>query len=815
MSRTLSELGADDTYRACDPSAFTFTTTVELPDLTEAVGQPRAVSAVEFGIEIGGDGYNVFAVGPAGTGKSSTVRDYLVRQATLLPVAPDWVYVHNFEKSSEPRAISMRAGRGQTLRRDMEKLVDDLKVAIRQAFESDAYEEKKRSVAKQYGEQQERLLSALNERALERGFILVSTPAGPAVFPKGPDGEPLSREEYEALPAEERAGIDGELATLNQELQQTMRGFRQVEREGREAMRALNDEITTFAAGHLIEELRGRWRDIPEVGEYLGAVLADVVENADDFEKADGEAPQMPFGLFMPGQARGDNAFRRYRVNVLVDNSALEGAPVVVESNPVMQHLVGRVEHMAQFGALLTDFTMIRAGALHCANGGFLVIEAYDLLTKPFSWDALKRTLKTRTVRVEDILQQAGYATTASLDPAPIPFSAKIVLIGEPHIYHLLLMHDPDFRELFKVKADFASEVDRTPEAEQLYAQFVGRICRDRSLPAFSPDGVARLVEYGSRLVSDQQKLTTRFVDIADVITEATHWAVSARRGRSAAVVKAQHVQKAIDQRTYRCNLTEERLRELITNRAIKIVTRGAVVGQVNGLSVLWTGDYAFGRPSRITATHRLGKGEVIDIEREVEMGGPIHSKGVLILAGYLGARYAAERPLSLSARLVFEQSYSGVEGDSASSAELYALLSSLSGAPIEQRFAVTGSVNQMGEVQAIGGVNEKIEGFFAVCKEFGLRGDEGVLIPEANVRNLMLSAQVRDAIDKRRFHIWPVCTIDEGIALLTGRPAGVRNAKGEYPRDSISRLVVDRLALLAENVREARGDTERACEGD
>ncbi len=779
------------------------------------IGQPRAVSAVEFGIGISGDGYNVFAVGPAGTGKSSTVHDYLVRQAALLPVPPDWVYVHNFEKSSEPHAISMPAGRGQELRREMEKLVEDLKVAIRQAFESDAYEEKKRSVAKQYGEQQERLLSAFNDRALERGFLLVSTPAGPAVFPKGPDGEPLSREEYQALPAEERARIDEGLTALNQELQQTMRGVRQVERDGREAMRALDDEITTFAAGHLIDELRERWRDIPEVGEYLRAVLADVVENADDFKKADGEAPQMPFGLGMPGQARGDTAFRRYRVNVLVDNSALEGAPVVVESNPVMQHLVGRVEHMAQFGALLTDFTMIRPGALHCANGGFLVIEAYDLLTKPFAWDALKRTLKTRTIRVEDIMQQAGYATTASLDPAPIPFSAKIVLIGEPHIYHLLLAYDPDFRELFKVKADFAMEVDRTSAAEQLYAQFIGRICRDRALPPFSADGVARLVEYGSRLVSDQQKLTTRFVDIADVITEAAHWAASPRSGRGAVVVKAQHVQKAIDQRIYRCNLTEERIRELITDRTIKIATRGAVVGQVNGLSVLSTGDYAFGRPSRITATHRLGKGEVIDIEREVEMGGPIHSKGVLILAGYLGAKYAAERPLSLSARLVFEQSYSGVEGDSASSAELYALLSSLSGVPIEQRFAVTGSVNQMGEVQAIGGVNEKVEGFFAVCKERGLRGDEGVLIPEVNVRNLMLSAQVRDAIEKGRFHIWPVRTIDEGIALLTGRPAGARNAKGEYPRDSVNRLVVDRLALLAENVREAREDAERASRGD
>jgi predicted ATP-dependent protease len=460
---------------------------------------------------------------------------------------------------------------------------------------------------------------------------------------------------------------------------------------------------------------------------------------------------------------------------------------------------------------------MIKPGALHKANGGFLVLEARELLTKPYAWDALKRTLKTGEIRVEDVAQQMGFATTATLDPEPIPFKAKIVLTGEPFIYYLLYSHDPDFQDLFKVKADFGTIADRTARNERLYARFVGRFCRQRGLPHFSADGVARVIEHCSRLVEDQKKMTTRFLEVADLLTESGYYAGQGRGPRSKVVVRREHVQMAIDQHAYRSNRIEERIREMITEGTVMVDTRGEVVGQVNGLSVSSIGEYAFGRPSRITATHRLGDGEVVDIEREVEMGGPIHSKGVLILAGYLGAKYAAERPLSLTARLVFEQSYSGVEGDSASSAELYALLSSLSGVPIQQRFAVTGSVNQRGQVQAIGGVNEKIEGYFDVCRAMGLRGGEGVLIPKANVRNLMLADRVRDAVTAGKFHIFPVSTIDEGIAILTGVPSGVPAAKGLYPRGTVNRLVVDRLATLAEKAKESarkkddRSDTATA----
>jgi len=815
MARVPKELGPADIYRACDASAFSFKSTADLPELTEIIGQSRAVTAVSFGMGIYNDGYNIFASGPTGTGKASTVYEFLSRQAAERPAPDDWVYVHNFGQPHRPNAIRMPAGKAQEFRKDMEKLVEDLQAAITHAFEGEEYEKQKRTIAQQISERQEAKLSSLGQKAEEGSFTMVRTPAGLAFAPKTAEGETMSREVYEALPPEEQKRIDDGLEGLNEELQQIMRLVRQDERAGREAVRELDREVTTFAAKHLVDEMCDRWCTVPEMVDYLKAVLDDVVENADDFKKSDEEAPVTFMGIPVSGRQKGEGAFRKYKINVLVDNSTETGAPVVTESNPVLQNLVGRVEHQAQFGALVTDFNMIKPGALHKANGGFLVLEARELLMKPYSWDALKRTLKTGEIRVEDIAQQMGFATTATLDPEPIPFKAKIVLIGEPFIYYLLYTQDPDFQELFKVKADFDTVVDRTPKNEQLYARFVAQICRSRDLSPFAPDAVARVIEHCSRLVEDQRKMTTRFVDVVDLLTESSYWAEHRRAARRKTVVRRPDVQKAIEQRIYRSNQIEERVREMIADATIMVDTRGSVVGQVNGLSVSSIGDYAFGRPSRITATHRLGDGEVVDIEREVDMGGPIHSKGVLILAGYLGARYASDRPLSLTARLVFEQSYSGVEGDSASSAELYALLSSLSGAPIQQRFAVTGSVNQRGQVQAIGGVNEKIEGFFAVCEAFGLRGDEAVLIPKANVRNLMLSERVREAVGKGRFHIHPVATIDEGLGLLTGLPAGAASAKGLYPKGSVNRMIVDRLAVLTEKAREAarKKDKETSAE--
>ncbi len=812
MVRIPRELTPAEAYRICDTSAFCFATTAELPELTEIIGQARAVSSVAFGMGIHSDGYNIYAAGPTGTGKASTVYEFLSRQAASRPAPDDWIYVYNFAQPHRPNAIRLPAGKANEFRKDMEKLVEDLQAAITHAFESEEYDKQKRAIAQQISGLQEAKLSSLGQKAEADSFTMVQTPAGLAFAPKTAEGETMSRETYDALPTEEQKRIDQGLEALNEELQQVMRLVRQDERSGREAMRELDREVTTYAAKHLVDEVCERWCEVPEMVEYLHAVLADVLENADDFKKSDDEKPFMFMGIPISAKQRSEGAFRKYRINVLVDNSTETGAPVVTESNPVMQNLVGRVEHQAQFGALVTDFNMIKPGALHKANGGFLVIEARELLMKPYSWDALKRTLKTGEIRIEDIAQQMGFAATATLDPEPIPFKAKIVLIGELFIYYLLYTHDPDFQELFKVKADFDTAVDRTPENEQLYARFIGRVGRERDLAPFSPDAVARVIEHCSRQVADQRKMTTRFMDVVDLLTESSYWAQRGRQTRRKPVVRRAHVQKAIDERIYRSNQIEQRVREAITDATLMVDTRGAVVGQVNGLSVSSIGDYAFGRPSRITATHRLGDGELIDIEREVEMGGPIHSKGVLILAGYLGAKYAPDRPLSLSARLVFEQSYSGVEGDSASSAELYALLSSLSGVPIQQRFAVTGSVNQRGQIQAIGGVNEKIEGYFAVCEAMGRMSDQGVLIPKANVRNLMLNEKVRDAMAKGRFHIYPVSTVDEGIALLTGVPAGNLSAKGVYPKGTINALVVERLNFLAEKAREAARKEDRAA---
>ncbi|NLE73596.1 MAG: AAA family ATPase [Actinobacteria bacterium] len=803
-------LSVEETYRTCDPTTFAFPTTADLPPLVEIIGQERAVNAIDFGVGIRSHGYNIFALGAPGTGKTRTVNEFLEREAENLPIPADYVYVHNFDTPHRPNAIKMPPGHAGEFRSDMETLVEALQSAISQAFESEEYENQKREIQQKVSEQQETRFKALKELAESRGFTIMRTPAGLAFAPRTTDGQPMPRELYNELPKERQEEIDKGLEQLNEELQDVMRQVRQDERHGREAQHNLDREVSTFAAQHLVEDLADKWKEVDEIAAYLEAVLKDVVANANDFRKRDEDQPVMIMGVPIPGGIRNESTFRRYRVNVLVDNSSVHGAPIVNESNPTFQNLVGRVEHMAQFGALVTDFNMIKPGALHAANGGFLVLEARDILTKPYAWDALKRTLKTGQVNIEDIAQQMGWATTSTLDPEPIPFSAKIVIMGEPYLYYLLYQLDPDFQELFKVKADFDMMLDRTEDNEHLYCKFVGHICQVENLPHLTPEAVARVVEQASRLVEDQRKLSVRFADLADLVREAAYWALHSNGHAPDTIVKAEHVERAINEHIRRANRIEERVREVIADGTIMVDTEGAVVGQINALSVSSTGDYAWGQPSRVTATHRLGDGELINIEREVDMSGPIHSKGVLILAGYLGARYAADQPLSINARLVFEQSYGGVDGDSASSTELYALLSSLSGLPIQQRFAVTGSVNQRGQVQPIGGVNEKIEGFFAICKAKGLRGDEGVLIPRTNVPNLMLRSEVRDAIAAGTFHIYPISTIDEGIALMTATPAGEADENGVYPEGTVNRMVADRLADLTAKARALREDKSK-----
>ena len=804
-------LTAGEVYRVCDPTSLGFGTTTEVPALDMIVGQDRAVAAVDFGIGIRSQGYNIFALGPSGTGKATTVTAFLEREAASLRIPDDWVYVNNFALPHQPNAIRLPAGKAGGLKADMDKLVEDLQGAITQAFEGEEYEKQKRAITEEVSGKQEAKLDALRLQADTQGYLMVRTPAGLAFAPKMPDGTAMSREQYTALPPEGQSKIDAGLEDLNQELQQAMRSVRQDEKAGREALRSLDREVSTYAAQHLVEDVKEKWADADEVGGYLDAVLADVVENASDFKRSDEEQSPMLMGMGFSPRERAQATFRKYQVNVFVDNSALRGAPIINESNPTFQNLVGITEHVAQFGALVTDFTMMKPGAVHRANGGFLMLEARDLLTKPYAWDALKRTLKTGLARIEDIGSQIGWVATSTLDPEPIPFTAKVMLLGEPQLYYLLDSYDPDFQELFRVKADFDTIADRTPQSEQLYARFLSNLCRQETLPCFTSAGVARVIEQGSRLVEDQGKLSIRFLDVADLARQAAYWAAQ-RNSKEAEEVKvdAEDVQKAIDQAVYRSNRIEERVREAIADGTILVDTSGEVVGQINGLSVSMMGDYAFGRPSRITATTRLGDGEVINVEREVEMSGPTHSKGVLILAGYLGEKYAQDAPLSFAARLVFEQSYGGIDGDSASSTELYAILSSLSGLPIQQRFAVTGSVNQRGQVQPIGGVNEKIEGYYEVCKAKGLTGGQGVLIPATNVRHLMLKQEVREAIAAGTFGIHPVGTIDEGISILTGVEAGEPDERGIWPAGTVNRLVADRLAELTRKARAAAGKDKR-----
>jgi predicted ATP-dependent protease len=792
--------------RRCDPASLPFETTAELEPLAEALGQERAVEALRFGAAIRRDGYHVFALGPPGVGKRRLAERLVAERAAREPVPPDWCYLHDFQDPQRPRALSLPAGAGARFRRDMDALVDELRAAVPAAFESDEYRTRLQMMHKQLEEEREQAMSALSVKAKERGIGIVRTPLGLAVAPVR-EGEVLEPEQFHKLPAEEQARIQKDLTEMQDQLAALVRSFPANERKHREKVKEMNREVALYAVGHLIDELRKPYADIPEVVGHLDAVQKDVVENVHEFlAAADGgeEAPSVQMRRLFTETP----VFRRYQVNVLVDRTGLAGAPLVFEDLPTHAALAGRMEHQAHFGALVTDFTLLRAGALHKANGGYLLLDARRLLQQPYAWEELKRALRSRLARIEPFERRLGFGGGSTLEPHPIPLDVKVVLFGERILYYLLAELDPEFSTLFKVAADFEDDVPRDAGGELRFARVLARLVKEEGMRPLDRGGAARVAEQAARLAGDAGKLTARMDDVTDLLRESDH--AAAERGR--AVIGVEDVQSAIDGQIRRADRIRKRMQEVIAEGTVLIDTAGSQVGQVNGLSVMTLGRFAFGRPSRITARVRLGKGEVVDIEREVELGGPIHSKGVLILAGYLGARYAADRPFSLSASLVFEQSYGGVEGDSASSAELYALLSALSGLPVRQALAVTGSVNQMGRIQAIGGVNEKIEGFFDVCRERGLTGDQGVLVPATNLRHLMLREDVVEAARQGRFHVWAVETVDQGIELLTGVPAGERGADGAFPPDTVNARVAARLEALAEAARAfaAAGDARR-----
>ncbi|NBC16815.1 MAG: AAA family ATPase [Bacteroidetes bacterium] len=794
---TPDALSPEALYRRCDPSIFDFETTADLEAQTHIVGQDRAVEAVQFGIGISQDGYNIFVLGPPGTGRHALVRHYLDEAAQERSAPSDWCYVKCFEDARTPRMLQLPPGVGTELRKDMEQFVEDLKSALPAAFESEEYQMSRQAIQEEATEEEEHKVQQLQERAQEEGVALLRTPNGFAFAPVE-EGEVISQEAFQQLGEEEKERLQEAIEQFQDELRQVMRQVPQRQREARKRIRELNREVAEYAVGDLLKELRETYADYDDVVTYLEAVRNDIVENV---ETIVGGQQRNPFAdeSETDGGPSEEVFFRRYRVNVVVDNSEAEGAPVVYEDNPHYQNLVGRVEQIARMGALVTDFNLIKGGALHRANGGYLVLEARKLLMAPFAWEGLKRALFANEIRIESPQQALGLISTVTLEPEAIPLDVKVVLLGTPLEYYLLKAYDPDFSELFKVMADFDERTDREDATQRRFADLIAHLTHEDDLRALDREAMARVVERAARLAGDAEKLSTHLQSVHDLVREADYWAGT--NGHD--VITAADVQRAIDAQVRRADRIRERIHEEIQRDTILIDTEGAVVGQVNGLAVLQAGDFAFGKPNRITARVRLGKGEVVDIEREVALGGPIHSKGVLILAGLLGGRYAQQQPLSLSASLVFEQSYGGVEGDSASSAELYALLSALAEVPLKQSLAVTGSVNQRGQVQPIGGVNEKIEGFFDVCKGRGLTGEQGVLIPHSNVKHLMLRQDVVEAVEAGRFHVYPVEIIDQGLALLTGQPAGAPDEQGQYPEGTVNHRVTQRLAQFAARRRQ------------
>ncbi len=799
----MKRLDPEKLYRDTDPEALGFETTDEVEDLTEVVGQPRAVEAMQFGMAIEEKGFNIYAMGPAGIGKKSLMHQFFQERAKEQEPPSDWCYVKSFDDEHKPRVIQLPAGKGIEFRDDMEELVEQFDTALSAAFESEEYQSRRQSVMEGFREKQQRAFGELQERAQEEDVRLVRTPAGLAVAPVR-DGEVLTPDEIQELSETKQSRLEDKVEEMQEELQEILRQVPGWQREMRERLDELNREMANLAIGGLLDDLREKYADYPEVVEHLDAVQDDVVNNAETFlpqqgggQQAGQEALQQ---MLQGGDTQGRRAMvqealmRQYRVNVVVDNSELEEAPVIYEDNPTYQNLIGRIEHMARMGALTTDFHLIKAGALHRANGGYLLLDARKVLTEPYAYEALKRALDSGRIRIESLGRQLSLISTVSLEPEPIELDVKVGLFGDRLIYYLLTQFDPDFAELFKVQADFHEEMDRSADDQEVYANLIGTMVHRAGLRPFDKGAVARIIEHSSRMVADAEKLSMKGESIDDLLREANHWAKEDGRD----VVTADDVQRAIDAQTYRADRLRDRMQEAILRDTVLIDTEGEKIGQINGLSVIPLGEFMFGRPTRITARTRVGKGEVVDIEREVELGGPIHSKGVLILGGYLGARYAEGKPFSLSASLVFEQSYSQVEGDSASSAELSSLLSSLAEVPVRQSIAVTGSVNQRGQVQAIGGVNQKIEGFFDICRERVLTGEQGVIIPASNVKNLMLRQDVVEAVKDGDFHVYPVKTVDEGMEILTGLSAGQRDEKGNYPEGTVNYKVQQRLTELA-----------------
>jgi len=803
----LQPLTEDQIYHRCPPEQLDFDTTRALEELDLPYGQDRVLRALEFGTAIQSHGFNLFVLGPSAAGKHEVVRQFLHRRAEGEPTPPDWCLLFNFESPDKPRAARLPAGQGRRLKEDLDRLVEELRSSIPAAFESEEYQSRLQELQEEMARRQHQGIRAIQEEANRNEIALITAPSG-FTFAPTRDGDVLDPDDFQKLSDHERTRIENKMQELQQHLQQTIQQVPRLRKELQQKIRELNEEMVSFTLGGPINELKDTWEQQKAIVNQLDAIREHLVEQARFFTEQGGSGSEGGGGGGPP-----DGLLNRCRVNLLVDNGNQNGAPVIYEDLPNHQHLVGLIEHQVHQGALYTDFSMVRSGALHRANGGYLMLDVRRVLLQPMAWESLKRVLSSGEICIESLERLYGLVSTVSLQPEPIPVHLKVVLLGDRILYYLLAHYDPDFLELFKVQADFEDEIDRTNDGYGLYARMVGTLARQTRLRPLDRGGVARVIEHASRLADDQKKLTGHDRALRDLLMEAEHWAEQA----GAPHIGALHVEQAIDEQLARADRLRRQNLEQIRRGTVLIATEGERTGQVNGLSVIQLGAYRFGRPSRITATARPGRGQVIDIEREAKLGGPIHSKSVMILSRFLASRYAGEGDLSLSASLAFEQSYGGVEGDSASVAETCALLSAITRVPLRQSLAVTGSMNQHGEIQAVGGVNEKIEGFFEVCREAGAVNHHGVLLPAGNVEHLMLRRDVREAVAAGHFSVYAIRSLDEAIALLTGLPAGAADAEGRFPPDTFNRRVADRLAAFAEisRKRNRRGNGETEENGE
>ena len=774
-------------FQPCNPADLNFASTADLPDLGDVFGQDRAAEAIRFGLEMKRPGYNLFVLGEHGGGRHWLVNRLLGETAAKAPTPDDWVYVNNFEEPRKPLALRLPAGRGALLRNDMQQLVSELAPAIAAGFEGEQYRQQVEAIQLELKKKQQTFFQKLEEEAVENGVALLQSPQG-FTFAPLKDDQPLTPDEFAKLPKKKQERISKAIAHLTEKLKDTMQHVPRWHRETMSRINELSRETLGLSVGDLIEELKERYADLPDVVSYLNSVLGDVVESGQQLHEQPSKEDD-PDSIDVTGTI----SLQRYLVNLFVDNSEVKGAPVLYEDNPTHHYLVGRVDQVAQMGTLVSNFLMIKAGSLHRANGGYLILDVAKVLAQPYAWEGLKRALRAHKIQIESLGQVYGLINTLSLEPEPIPIKLKVVLIGERLLYYLLSHHDPDFQELFKVAADFESDLPRNDGNTRLYAQLIATLARVNDIKPLDSGAVATVIEHAARLANDARKLTTHVRKVTDLLREAEHF--TNRNGRQ--IVSADDVREALRAQVNRADRLKRRTQQAILENILLIDTGESRIGQINGLAATTLGDFMFAHPMRITATARLGTGDVIDIEREVELGGAIHSKGVMILSAFLGARFARGAPLSLSASLVFEQSYGPVEGDSASLAELCALLSALANTPIRQSLAVTGSVNQHGQVQAIGAVNHKIEGFFDICNARGLTGDQGVLIPKANVRHLMLRDDVVAAAKAGQFHIYAVSDVDEAIELLTGIPAGIPDEQGNIPEGSMNHLVSTQIAEM------------------